>query len=160
MGTSATAFEARLADDTIGMQVRGLIKHASITPPTALVRARYQQQETQYSFRILSVTKEAAKEKLPEPTEEALRTYFEENMLDYERPPRIKATYATAPSNAFRSEVEVLDDDIELYYIDNEREFRIPAKVKVRGDLTFLEARRSHSKDRNRGPCRRDPPKA
>ncbi|MCI5065342.1 SurA N-terminal domain-containing protein [bacterium] len=130
-GNSAPAFEQSLQNDTLAMQLRGLLEQSALQPPDLLVRARYAQEERRYSFRISTVTPERALSQVEEPTEETLREFFEENMLSYELPARVKISYATVPKEQYGALVEVLDEDIELYYVDNPREFRTPAQVKV-----------------------------
>lgn len=132
IGSTAPAFEDRIARETLAMQLRGLLKQVSAVPPPGLVKALYEQEERQYSLAIATFSPEEMEKGVEAPSEEEIEEYYQENMIDYELPPRVRLSYATVKPEAYKKNVEVLDEDIELYYIDNEKEFRTPEQVKVK----------------------------
>ncbi|MCB0328811.1 MAG: SurA N-terminal domain-containing protein [Bdellovibrionales bacterium] len=132
IGSTEKEYHAQVASQTLGSQVQNLLRQASYSPPPLVIKGLYEQQERKYSARIIGLTEAAAKERVEEPSEEKLKEFFEENVIEYELPPRIRATYIVAKTDHFLNEVEVLDEDVELYYVDNEKRFRNPAGVKIR----------------------------
>ena len=130
--TTAPAFENRLATETLSLQLRGLMRHVSLFPPEQLAEQIFRQKETLYTVSSFSLSPEAVRAKVEIPEDEVLEQFFYENQIDYEIPARIRATYVRFPAESYRRGVAILEEDVEAYYLDHEREFRIPAAARIR----------------------------
>lgn len=130
--TSAPVFEERLASETLSLQLRGLMRHVSLFAPDALTEQLFRERETKYSLTVLSLSPDTTQKNVETPDDATLEQFFTSNLIEYEVPAQIRATYTRFPAEKYRSDVVVLEEDIEAYYLDHEREFRIPAQARIR----------------------------
>ena len=61
-----------------------------------------------------------------EPSDEALRAYFDNNAFRYEIPPMVRVSYVEFPATSFLVKVNLTDDEIRSYYESNPARFPKP----------------------------------
>ncbi len=61
-----------------------------------------------------------------EPTDEQLRTYFENNAFRYETPAMVRVNYVEFPATRYLAQVQLTDDEIRAFYESNPARFPKP----------------------------------
>ena len=130
-GLTSSQFEKRLSGDSLMQQFRSLYQQLSLNPPENFVRASFEESEKRYSVNVMTFDPEGYLGQISEPDDEALKVFYEDRLIDYEEDPKVRARYVTYVADNFSEKVDVLDEDIELFYTDNQRKYRNPERVKV-----------------------------
>jgi len=68
-----------------------------------------------------------------------LKDYYDKNQTKYKTQPTIKTRYVSFPSNKYKPEVTVSDDEVELYYQDNKDDFFNSKTVEARHILVKVD---------------------
>jgi peptidyl-prolyl cis-trans isomerase D len=66
------------------------------------------------------------------PSDEEIKTFFENHKETYKTDPMVKVRYLNFNPDAFRSKVELSDEEIREYYDENLETFKIPKTVEAR----------------------------
>ncbi|MCB0319292.1 MAG: SurA N-terminal domain-containing protein [Bdellovibrionales bacterium] len=131
LGTTAPKFEARLAGETVIRQLSSLLQHVASNPPEEFIRANFLKEERSYSVEVAEFDPGKFLGAVPAPEDSVLKAYYEDHMVEYEAEPRARLSYVVFSPEKFLDGVEAFDEDVELYYTENEREFTYPERVKI-----------------------------
>lgn len=131
LGLTSGQFEQRLEQEVLRTQLFELLEDAS--------RASYKEaktklllDETAFDIDYITISATDLLEDVPEPSAERIEAFFTENASDYEQPDRITFDYALVTVEDALELVEVLPEDVEYYYAENEDDFVRPREAKVR----------------------------
>lgn len=130
-GSSAAAFEARLREQLLADQISGFLQdfsYASSAEAEALIR----QQQTQFDLSYISLSAADLKDMVPSPSEEEIAEFYNNEATLFEEPARVRYDYVVFNPEDAEDQVEVLEEDIEFYYSDNQNDFAEPETVTVR----------------------------
>jgi peptidyl-prolyl cis-trans isomerase D len=131
IGKSGRAFEDQLRSDLLQQTVTDIIDHSS-RPSQAEALALLREAETTYAVEYVEITPDQMLDKVSLPDDEALKQFYTDNGIDFEKDPRVKYDYVALNEEDFRESVEVLPEDVELYYAEHQKEFRTPEERLVK----------------------------
>ncbi|KAA9009130.1 peptidyl-prolyl cis-trans isomerase [Histidinibacterium aquaticum] len=114
-GMTEAEFEAGLRDELARTLLQGAVV-AAIPEPQAYADAVAAFLGETRSFLWAELTEEDLAEPLPEPTEEQLQSFYEENTDRFQRPERREITYAALTPDMIVDEVEVDEEALEELY--------------------------------------------
>lgn len=90
-----------------------------------------QSQKTLYAADYIEIVPNTFEGQVPTPADDILEEFYTEQAVDYELPPRLKYSYvAFKPAEQFE-QIEVLDEDIELYYVDHQDDYMVEPEARV-----------------------------
>lgn len=130
VGMSAPQFERQIATDALRDQFTQILEDASFLPEREL-KTMVRIEETKYDVEYLEIKPAAYTADVADPDDNLLLERYEENAYEYEAPAKVSYNYFELDRAAILDLVEVFDDDIELYYVDNENDFKVPAQIKA-----------------------------
>ena len=129
-GTTAQAFETKLADDLLVQQFTAPFEAAS---QVSLLEARlaFERAETKYSATFVEFDPAKEIATMKDPPESDLQEYFKGVQADYEIPAAVRYDYLVISPSTVESEVQVAPEDIDLEYTDNPSKYTAPARLKL-----------------------------
>lgn len=130
-GQTSAGFEAKLKNNLKNKVLVDIINDHSVASKKE-VEALIKKEESEYSFKKAVFTPEDFINKVETPKEEELLEYFEQNAVDYETPVKVKYNYIVVDPKENLDIVELLPEDIEVYYSDRIKEYTNPEQAKVR----------------------------
>ena len=138
-GTTAQAFEEKLADDLLVQQFTAPLEAAS---QASLLEARlaFERAETKVSATFVEFDPAKEVTNMKDPPEADLQGYFAHVQADYEIPAAVRYDYVVISPTSVEAEVQVAAEDVDLEYTDNPSRYTAPARLKLRQiRLTFPE---------------------
>jgi peptidyl-prolyl cis-trans isomerase D len=130
MGMTSQQFEGELEVETVTTQLSNLITQASVASDSE-VRAQLERQETSFDVSLIKLTADNFSKQVKEPAQDQLQKFYEDNSTDYETKPTVAYDYIVINAEMGRAGVQILPEDIELYYSENLSHYKIPDEVKV-----------------------------
>ncbi|WKZ57651.1 MAG: SurA N-terminal domain-containing protein [Bdellovibrionota bacterium] len=128
---NSAQFEAHMRKELLTMQLLSLLQHAAIASKRE-IESMMIQSESKYDLQYVAFDPAQYAAAVPAPADEELRSYFEEHQTRYELPERVAYSYIRLSPKDFLAQVPVSDDDIELFYSENEKRFSDPEQARVR----------------------------
>ncbi len=89
-------------------------------------------QETAYLVQAATVSAADLAASAPQPTEEQLKAFYDQNAARFEVPPSASYTFIELAPSSFEKDVQVSEDDIGIYYTENLKDFSDPEQVRIR----------------------------
>ncbi|WP_375261471.1 SurA N-terminal domain-containing protein [Palleronia sp.] len=129
-GLTVSEFEAQLRDETARSILQGAVI-AGIQPPSAFVDRLYRYARETRDLTLILFNETALSEPLPEPTQDGLRAFYEENPDAYTLPRRKKITYAWATPEMMALEVEIGEDAVRALYDERSDMYNQPERRLV-----------------------------
>lgn len=74
-----------------------------------------------------------------EPTEEEVKTHFEQNKNNYKTEPKIKVKYLRFLPETYKKDIQVTNDEIQEYYDNNQAVYSVEKTVEARHILIRLD---------------------
>ena len=130
VGMTGEQLEAVTASDVLATQLRSLLSDFNNISDAEL-RGIYRAQEVKKSFQIATFDPAKLIEKV-EPSEEELRTYFEENIERYRIPAKVSFEAVSFRPAEFASAVELTEEDVRDSYEQTQDQYQRPAAVSFR----------------------------
>lgn len=96
------------------------------------IQSRYTRQETKYSVIAATLAQSDYLAKTTEPSEEDLKKLYEQTATQYDLPARVTYEYLVFQPSDYEKSVQVLPQDIELFYTENQARYQTPEQVRVR----------------------------
>jgi len=84
-----------------------------------------------YDLNLVEFSKSDFKSLVSPPTDEQLENFYQERLAEYELPERARYVYAEVPQALAEKNIEILPDDIELYYAQHQEKFKNEKEVKA-----------------------------
>lgn len=137
-GFTAPQFESRIASETIINQLRTILLQVAKNPPKKFTKSIFNLNERLFSLKTIEFKKEEYIKDITEVKDEALESFYEERLLEYEQPAKASINYAIFTPEKYQDKVEIFTEDVELYYTDNQRDFTEPEQVKIKQILLSL----------------------
>lgn len=129
-GQPAEYFEANLKKKGAVAQMEEVINDLSLASKAEAVNL-LEEEELEYSADYLEFNPEDFVKKVEEPKEDALKKYYEDNAVNYQKEAQVSYEYVTFIPEAMLDIVEVSPEDIEIYYSENEGNFTTQDTAKV-----------------------------
>lgn len=129
-GLTAKGFEDELRTELLRVAYQQVLSDLSRATERE-TRSSVEHDNTSYRVGYAEIDPAKFVEKVPEPSDETLQKYYGEHATDYETVPAVSYDYAVISPNELEAKVEVLPEDLELYYSENESQFKAPAELKV-----------------------------
>lgn len=130
LGMTSTQFEGELEVEALTEQLSELVQNVSYASKqeteVGLIRA-----ETSFDAEYVTFSPENYTSGIKDPSLEDLQKFYEDNSTDYETAPAVAYHYVVYDPEEWKSKVEVMPEDIEFYYTENESRFKLPEQVKV-----------------------------
>lgn len=131
IGMTAKEFEQKLAEDARKKQFTTLLGDAAL-PSAAEAIGLARHDETSFEVSYAEFTPANFEKDVDLGSEGKLKNFYDDNSTDYELPPRAAYEYIVFDPASFKDSVVVSDEDIELYYSDNESKYLTDEEVKAR----------------------------
>lgn len=132
-------FESELRKSLIIQTLNDLINDTS-TASDLEAQALFEQEATTYDVQYVKIEAQNLKEQLPKPSDEKLSEFYQQKVLEYEQPAKVSYQYLPFEPAQFTSQVDVNEQDLELYYVDHQNEYSTPEQVKIKEiELLFSE---------------------
>jgi len=96
------------------------------------IQSRYTRQETKYSVVAASLSQDDYVTKASEPSEDDLKKLYEKTATQYDLPARVTYEYLVFQPSDYEKAVQILPQDLELFYTENQARYRTPEQVRVR----------------------------
>lgn len=129
-GKSAKAFEEELRIDLVQELMSDFVKNMS-RANTEEAKALWINEKQEYQIEYTQIGAKELKANIKAPTKEELEKIYEEQASTLETEAKIKYEYIKIGKDESKELVEVLPEDIELYYTENENSFREPKSAKI-----------------------------
>lgn len=130
LGMTSSQFEGELELEALTAQFSELIQNASFASKqeteVGVTRA-----ETTYDAEYVTFAPESYMAGIKEPALEDLKKIYEDNSTDYETAPAVSYHYVVFDPAEWLTKVEVMPEDVEFYYTENESRFKLPEQVKI-----------------------------
>jgi len=130
-GMTSAQFETELQSKSVNQQISKLIEDVSFASLKE-TEAEIRQTETSYDVNYVEFSPEFLLTSVKQPSEDQLKEFYESNSTDYETQPAISYHYIKFDPKESISDVEILPEDIEIYYSEHENEFKLPEEVHLR----------------------------
>lgn len=138
-GQTAESFEASLAGNLLPEELMKIIKtHTNASRfeiENSLIKA-----DTKYSYSSIIFDPEKYLTEIKDATADVLAVYYEENAAEYEIPEKVKYSYVALDPEQYLNLVEILPEDIELYYSDHLNDYSNPEEAKVSQSVIAFDA--------------------
>ncbi|RMD85502.1 MAG: hypothetical protein D6808_05090 [Candidatus Dadabacteria bacterium] len=139
LGMTSAQFESLLRRETLSRELAEVIFDISLLSDSELenlIRIK----DRSFLVKYIEFDPKSYLSSVEEPSKDELTRYYEENASQYETKPAVLYYYIPYFAKDFEKEVEVLPEDIEMYYSEHQSQFRTPEEVKVRHiQFTFGE---------------------
>ena len=129
-GLTVKDFEAGLRDDLARQLLQAAVV-SGMNTPEALTDTLYAYQAETRAFTVLQVTQSSLPEKLAEPTEPDLQTFYTAHIADFTRPEAKRVAYALLKPSDLAKDQTVAEADIKAAYDAAFDTFNIPEKRLV-----------------------------
>jgi len=128
-GMTSTDFEGQMRSDMLLSQLRSALTRSAFVAEAEVVRLAQIESQTRD---IIYTTLEAQPVyDSVEVSEEDIRSYYENNIEDYQAQPRVKIHYLDLTIDGLTGEVSVTDEDLRAYYENNESAYSVEETRKV-----------------------------
>lgn len=131
MGMTAMQFENELQETAVQTQLVEFVQDLALVSNREL-RTLVIRQETTYDLEYLEFDPAKYVDQVVDPGDSALQSYYDGVALDFELPPAVEYDYVLFDPKDFLGLVEILPEDIEVYYAEHERDYRTPEEIKAR----------------------------
>ncbi|MCB9029473.1 MAG: SurA N-terminal domain-containing protein [Deltaproteobacteria bacterium] len=131
MGMTAGQFESQARETALVGQFSELLTDFSYASKNE-TRSILEINETKFDVDYLEFDPSEFVAQVEDPKDDELQSFYEENATDYETEPEVSYYYVVFDPKNYLEKVEVLPEDVEVYYADNESKFRTPEKIKAR----------------------------
>jgi len=136
LGLTPEDFEVSQREDLLIQKVNDFIaRTVNVSHEEAV--AWYQYQNTVVDIEYLRV--DPTRYSDFEASEEELQTFFTAHKDTYKTAPQIKARYVVFRPDVYKSRVQVEDDEVKIYYEENQAEFYSPETVEARHILIKVD---------------------
>ena len=129
-GLTVKDFEAGLRDDLARQLLQAAVV-GGMNTPQALTDTLYAYQAETRAFTVLQLTQNSLPEKLAEPTEADLQTFYTAHIADFTRPEAKRVAYALLKPSDLAKDQTVAEADIKAAYDAAFDTFNIPEKRLV-----------------------------
>ena len=129
-GLTVKDFEAGLRDDLARQLLQAAVV-SGMNTPEALTDTLYAYQAETRAFTVLQLTQNSLPEKLAEPTEADLQTFYSAHIADFTRPEAKRVAYALLKPSDLAKDQTVAEADIKAAYDAAFDTFNIPEKRLV-----------------------------
>ena len=129
-GLTVKDFEAGLRDDLARQLLQAAVV-SGMNTPEALTDTLYAYQAETRAFTVLQLTQSSLPEKLAEPTEPDLQTFYTAHIADFTRPEAKRVAYALLKPSDLAKDQTVAEADIKAAYDAAFDTFNIPEKRLV-----------------------------
>ena len=129
-GLTVKDFEAGLRDDLARQLLQAAVV-GGMNTPEALTDTLYAYQAETRAFTVLQLTQSSLPEKLAEPTEPDLQTFYTAHIADFTRPEAKRVAYALLKPSDLAKDQTVAEADIKAAYDAAFDTFNIPEKRLV-----------------------------
>jgi peptidyl-prolyl cis-trans isomerase D len=130
VGMTSQQFEEELANETLTSQLTSLVMQ-SANSSDAEVAAGLIKQDTAYDVVAVKLSEEKFAPKVKDPAEDVLKKFFEDNSTDYETAAKVSYKYVVFDPTEWAQKVDILPEDIEFYYTENQSRYKLPEEVKI-----------------------------
>ncbi len=131
LGLNGRQFSAQIKKE-LGREVLvNTLRDVSFVSRTE-IQSRYVKQETKYSVVAASLNTDDFLTKTAEPSDDDLKKLYEKTATQYELPARVTYEYLMFRPGEYEQAVQILPQDLELFYTENQARFRTPEQVRVR----------------------------
>lgn len=137
-GLTVEAFEESIRDETARTILQGAVV-GGVTAPEVLTETLYDFARETRDFTWAQLTRADLAEPLPEPSEEDLRTFYEENEDRFTLPERRRITYAYVTPDLIVGDIEVDEEQLRALYEERADQYRQPERRLVER-LIFADA--------------------
>lgn len=129
-GQSPTQFEQALANDYLPQLLRKIIAdHVNVSD--AEVKAALIKKETKYNYNNFIFDPKDYLNKVGSIDQKEIKELYEEQAGVYEIPEKVKIEYSIIDPQEHMELVELVEEDLELYYADNKDNFKVDEQVKA-----------------------------
>ena len=122
-------FEENMKEDLLAEKLQGFIL-GSIKVSDAEALETFKWREEKVSLEYVAFKPSSYKD--VKVTTEEVESYFSENKMAYEIPPKVKAGYLRFSFKEVESQVDVSEDEISQYFEINKKTYATPKKVSAR----------------------------
>ena len=129
--TTSTAFEASISDDIRRAQFFDIFSDVS-SASAIEAKTLLERDETQYNVDYVEFDPKEYEAKVSVPEDSVLEEFYNENVTDYELEQRVSYDYVVLKPEENLDIVEVLPEDIEVYYADRLQDYTQEEQVKLR----------------------------
>ncbi len=129
-GMSARDFEREISQQLLAEQYTGLLTDVSFAT-TREARAKLERDETVYSVGYVEFDPDTYKKDVAAPSDEDLKKLYDANAAEYEMPAQVSYEYAVFDPAQLSDVVEVPQEDVELYYTDNQSKYVTPEELRI-----------------------------
>jgi peptidyl-prolyl cis-trans isomerase D len=131
MNLSAPAFEREIRDTALRAQFVGLLSDVT-GASNEEARALWESEETTYDVRYVEFDPVKFEAQVDVSDEKALDEFYTANAADYERAAQAAYDYVVLDPQKFLDLVVPSDEDIEMFYQDNQSRFMNPLEYRAR----------------------------
>ena len=130
-GQSSKGFEEKLRKDLKPQVLQNILKDHTATLKKE-IEDLVIKDNTLYSYSFVNFNPESFEKDVTKPTDEELKTLYEQDASEYEVPKKIKYNYIVIDPSKNLDLVQVEKEDIELYYSERQNDYTEPEQVKAR----------------------------
>lgn len=130
-GLTGTEYLHQIEQDAVRMQLLGVVSDAGTLSQREL-DAIYRARETEFTAQYVEFLPSEIEKEIPNPSDEEVKVQYEVTKSSYEIPPRVRYEYAVFSPDMYLDQIEIASDEVELYYTDNENQFKTPEQLKLR----------------------------
>lgn len=129
-GLTPEGLEEKLKDDVVRNSLSEFLEQANI-PSKKEIEVSVAQSLSSYDLNIVEISKSDFKNLVPPPSDEQLESFYQEQLSSYELPARVRYVYSEVPQVLAEKNIQILPDDIEVYYAQNQEKFKNEKEVKA-----------------------------
>ncbi|MBT0956494.1 SurA N-terminal domain-containing protein [Alphaproteobacteria bacterium KMM 3653] len=129
-GYSVEGFEDRIRDETARTLYQGAVI-GGVAPPAALVDTLMGYFGERRSFRWIRIGQDAMDGPLPEPTQEELQAYYDENEADFTLPEMKRITFVWLTPEMIAADMPADETALRALYDSRITEFQVPERRLV-----------------------------
>jgi peptidyl-prolyl cis-trans isomerase D len=131
-GTTPTEFEHNLRDQLMARKLFTAVT-AGVTVSPAEVERAYKDKNTKVKFEYAILSPEDVQKEI-KPTDADLKAFYQGNLARYQNsiPEKRQVLYFVLPDKAVESQVAVSPVEIQRYYNENQDQYRLPDRARVR----------------------------
>lgn len=130
-GMTAPQFEAKARRDLLRQQYSSLLTLASFASKRE-AEAMLRREESKVDVEYVEVSADSVKDKVPTPDDATLKSFFENNMTDFQSPATVSYSYLALGPNDVLGDVVLTDEDLAFYMSEHEAQFSTPERAKIR----------------------------
>ncbi len=127
--TNSEIFEAQIRAELRNQKVRNLVLDA-VSVSDMEAKEWYINKNTRVTLDFLKFDPRELKD--IEPTEEQIQAFYDEKKEDYKTEPKRVASFLRYSPGAFKGKVTIDKEGVEIYYAENQDEFKEPEKIEAR----------------------------